>query len=82
MLTKIPRPINLDKTIHLCTPTHHHRCTQKGTGSKPFGKASDIVSQPTLLWKANLTTGVGFASGRCLGNTGSIPCLFFPGLCL
>lgn len=46
-----------------------------------YDKAVQFVSQLTLLEKVNLTTGVGWEGGRCVGNTGSIPRLNFPGLC-
>lgn len=47
-----------------------------------YMKAAEFVSQMSLLEKVNLTTGVGLGSSRCLGNTGDIPRLDFPGLCL
>jgi hypothetical protein len=46
-----------------------------------YDKAVQFVSKLTLLEKVNLTTGVGWEGGRCVGNTGSIPRLGFPGLC-
>ena len=36
----------------------------------------------TLLEKANLTTGTGWQADACVGNTGAIPRLNFPSLCL
>ncbi|EKD19262.1 uncharacterized protein L3040_009298 [Drepanopeziza brunnea f. sp. 'multigermtubi'] len=47
-----------------------------------YEKAQAFVSQLTLLEKVNLTTGVGWSGQACVGNTGSIPRLDFPGLCL
>jgi beta-glucosidase len=47
-----------------------------------YVKAKAFVSQLTLLEKVNLTTGVGWTNERCVGNTGSIPRLGFPGLCM
>lgn len=47
-----------------------------------YAKAQAFVSQLTLLEKINLTTGVGFQGGPCIGNTGTIPRLNFTGLCL
>ena len=32
--------------------------------------------------KVNLTTGTGWGSGPCVGNTGSVPRLGIPNLCL
>jgi hypothetical protein len=46
-----------------------------------YEKAVEFVSQLTLLEKVNLTTGVGWEGGRCVGNTGAIPRLNFRGLC-
>ncbi|KAH7329421.1 beta-glucosidase family 3 protein [Stachybotrys elegans] len=47
-----------------------------------YAQAQAFVSQLTLLEKVNLTTGVGWMSERCVGNTGSIPRLGLRGLCL
>jgi hypothetical protein len=46
-----------------------------------FDKAVEFVSQLTLLEKVNITTGVGWEGGSCVGNTGSVPRLGFPGFC-
>ncbi|KAH8807695.1 beta-glucosidase [Xylogone sp. PMI_703] len=46
-----------------------------------YKKAKNFVSQLTLLEKVNLTTGTGWESGPCVGNTGSIPRLRFKGFC-
>jgi hypothetical protein len=50
--------------------------------AEAYEKAQAFVSQLTLLEKVNLTTGVGWEEGPCVGNTGTIPRLNFPGLCL
>jgi hypothetical protein len=47
-----------------------------------YAKAQAFVSQLTLLEKVNLTTGVGWEGMQCVGNTGAIPRLNFPGLCM
>lgn len=36
----------------------------------------------TIVEKVNLTTGTGWGSGPCIGNTGSVPRLGIPNLCL
>lgn len=41
-----------------------------------------MVSEMTILEKVNLTTGTGWGSGPCVGNTGSVPRLNIPSLCL
>lgn len=51
------------------------------TWAEAYDKAVEFVSQLTLLEKVNLTTGVGWEGGRCVGNTGSIPRLGFQGFC-
>ncbi|GAB5588478.1 hypothetical protein Unana1_03378 [Umbelopsis nana] len=45
-------------------------------------KAKDMVAKLTLEEKVNMTTGVGWQEGHCLGNTPAIPRLNFTGLCL
>ncbi|KAK0201449.1 glycoside hydrolase family 3 protein [Desarmillaria ectypa] len=45
-------------------------------------KAKNLVARMTLEEKVNVTTGVGFAIGRCAGNTPAIPAHNYPGLCL
>lgn len=47
-----------------------------------YAKAKQFVSQLTLMEKVNLTTGVGWISERCVGNTGSVPRLGLRGFCL
>jgi len=44
-------------------------------------KAQQFVKGLTLDEKVNITTGIG-TSGTCVGNTGTIPRLNFPGFCL
>ncbi|RAL64665.1 hypothetical protein DID88_001698 [Monilinia fructigena] len=45
-------------------------------------KRRKFVSQLTVLEKVNLTTGVGWEGESCVGNTGTIPRINFPGICL
>lgn len=47
-----------------------------------YSKVRKLVSRMTILEKVNLTTGTGFASGPCSGNTGSVPRLGIPSFCL
>ncbi|KAF4119308.1 beta-glucosidase [Geosmithia morbida] len=47
-----------------------------------YTMARDFVSQLSLLEKVNITTGVGWESERCVGNTGGVPRLGMRGLCL
>ncbi|KAK4698909.1 beta-glucosidase, partial [Phenoliferia sp. Uapishka_3] len=45
-------------------------------------KAKAFVEDLTLAELINVTTGVGFGAGRCVGNTGTIARKGFAGLCL
>jgi beta-glucosidase len=51
------------------------------TWSAAYTKAVSLVSQMTLEEKANLTVGFTPLTG-CSGETGTVPRLNFPGLCL
>ena len=53
-----------------------------GDWDRAYAQARDFVAQLTLLEKVNLTTGVGWQSEKCVGNTGGIPRLGFRSLCL
>lgn len=53
-----------------------------GEWADAYRKAREFVSQLTLLEKVNLTTGVGWLSARCVGQTGAIPRLGYRSLCL
>ncbi|KAI5867291.1 glycoside hydrolase family 3 protein [Durotheca rogersii] len=51
--------------------------------AESYSKATKLVSQMTVAEKVNITAGTGlFMVGRCVGNTGSVPRLGFPQLCL
>ena len=47
-----------------------------------FEKAKKVVEKLSIPEKVNLTTGTGWGSGPCVGNTGSVPRLGIPNLCL
>ena len=47
-----------------------------------YSKAADMVSRMSLPEKVNVTTGVGWASDLCVGNTGPAENVGFPSLCL
>jgi len=47
-----------------------------------YKKAADLVGQMTLVEKVNITTGIGWQMGMCVGNTGPVERLGFPSLCL
>ncbi|RMZ92606.1 hypothetical protein DV736_g159, partial [Chaetothyriales sp. CBS 134916] len=47
-----------------------------------YDKAQQLVDRMTLVEKVNITTGVGWAMGLCVGNTAPAVHAGFPGLCL
>ncbi|ODH45423.1 hypothetical protein ACO22_00148 [Paracoccidioides brasiliensis] len=47
-----------------------------------YDKAQQLVSKMSLVEKVNVTTGVGWANGLCVGNTGPATSVGFPSLCL
>ena len=47
-----------------------------------YEKAAKLVGDMTLVEKVNVTTGTGWSMGMCVGNTGPVPRLGFPSLCL
>ncbi|POR33362.1 Beta-glucosidase cel3A [Tolypocladium paradoxum] len=56
----------------------------KGAGrwADAYASARALVRQMTLEEKANLTRGFGRDDNVCAGNTGSVPRLGWPGMCL
>ncbi|KAF2719439.1 glycoside hydrolase family 3 protein [Polychaeton citri CBS 116435] len=52
------------------------------TWKESYAKAAKLVDQMTLVEKVNVTTGTGWSMDMCVGNTGAIPRLHFPSLCL
>lgn len=47
-----------------------------------YAKASKMIANMTLTEKINITTGIGWQMGMCVGNTGPVERLGFPSLCL
>ncbi|KAG9032819.1 hypothetical protein FRB95_000985 [Tulasnella sp. JGI-2019a] len=45
-------------------------------------KAQATVKKLSVADKATLATGIGWGNGTCVGNTGAIPKISFPGFCL
>ncbi|KAH8646626.1 family 3 glycoside hydrolase [Xylariales sp. PMI_506] len=56
----------------------------KGTGNwaRAYDSARLLVDQMTLEEKVNITQGFAGTDNTCAGNTGSVPRLGWPGLCL
>ncbi|KAI1828175.1 glycoside hydrolase family 3 protein [Xylaria intraflava] len=56
----------------------------KGTGAwlDAYSRARDLVGQMTLEERANITRGFAVPDNTCAGNTGTVPRLQWPGLCL
>jgi beta-glucosidase len=50
--------------------------------AESYEKAASLVLDMTLVEKVNITTGIGWMMGLCVGNTGPVPRLGFPSLCL
>jgi beta-glucosidase len=50
--------------------------------AESYKKAAALVRQMTLVEKVNVTTGTGWMMDMCVGNTGPVPRLKFPSLCL
>ncbi|KKY15292.1 putative glycoside hydrolase family 3 protein [Diplodia seriata] len=50
--------------------------------AEAYDRASLLVAGMTLAEKVNVTTGVGWEMGMCVGNTGPVERLGFPSLCL
>ncbi|KAJ5164156.1 Glycoside hydrolase superfamily [Penicillium coprophilum] len=92
LLLASPVPDEYESTTHL------HERAEEGYESPPYyptppggwipdwseaySKAHRLVSNMTLAEKVNLTTGTGFFMGPCVGQTGSVPRLGVPNLCL
>ena len=53
-----------------------------GAWTESFRRAHTLVKQMTLPEKVNITSGVGWSMEMCVGNTGAVPRLSFPSLCL
>ncbi|KMK55239.1 beta-glucosidase [Aspergillus fumigatus Z5] len=47
-----------------------------------YKKAQSLVRNMTLVEKVNITTGIGWQMGLCVGNTGPADIVKFPSLCL
>lgn len=47
-----------------------------------YYRVRKIVEKMSIPEKVNLTTGTGWGSGPCVGNTGSVPRLGIPSICL
>lgn len=53
-----------------------------GDWADAYNKAKALVVQMTNEEKANITYGITSKINGCAGNTGSVPRLGFPGICL
>lgn len=52
------------------------------TWAAAYANARDLVGQMTLEEKVNITRGFTVTDNICAGNTGSVPRLNWPGMCL
>ncbi|KAF9511516.1 glycoside hydrolase family 3 protein [Hydnum rufescens UP504] len=53
-----------------------------GAWAGPVKRARQVVASLTLEERVNLTTGVGWTNGHCVGNIAPLASIGFPGLCL
>ncbi|KAL9055576.1 MAG: hypothetical protein Q9162_003473 [Coniocarpon cinnabarinum] len=53
-----------------------------GNWSAAYTSAQNLVRQMTLAEKVNLTTGTGWETERCVGQTGAVPRLGIRSLCM
>ncbi|GAP87716.1 putative glycoside hydrolase family 3 protein [Rosellinia necatrix] len=69
---------------HATSPPVYPSPAGKGTGAwaDAYARARDLIGQMTLEEKANLTRGFAVPDNTCAGNTGTVPRLNWPGLCL
>ena len=74
--TSPPTPYPLNTSLQ----GHSAHISDKWVGA--HRRARDYLSSWTQEEKVNLTTGVGWEIGRCVGNIPAIPSQDFPGLCL
>ncbi|KAL8978986.1 MAG: hypothetical protein Q9205_005572 [Flavoplaca limonia] len=79
-----PDPQAADFTGPAFSPPFYPSPWGSGAGdwASAYERARAFVAQLTLLEKVNITTGVGWQSERCVGQTGSVPRLGFRSLCL
>ncbi|KAI8968442.1 glycoside hydrolase superfamily [Mycotypha africana] len=61
---------------------NEHTFIQILSWDEAYEKARPLVEQMSLEQKVNITTGLGWEGGRCVGNTGSTINPDFPELCL
>ncbi|KAL8903404.1 MAG: hypothetical protein Q9207_003950 [Kuettlingeria erythrocarpa] len=79
-----PNPAAAESSETAFSPPYYPSPWGSGSGdwASAYERARTFVSQLTLPEKVNLTTGVGWQSERCVGETGAIPRLGFRALCL
>ncbi|KAI1421408.1 family 3 glycoside hydrolase [Xylaria sp. FL1777] len=72
------------KSEYAASPPVYPSPAGKGAGAwtDAYALARDLVNQMTLEERANITRGFTVADNTCAGNTGSVPRLDWPGLCL
>ena len=53
-----------------------------GDWAAAYAKAATALAKLTNANKVALATGIGWEKGPCVGNTGAVPIIGFPSLCL
>ncbi|KID79743.1 uncharacterized protein G6M90_00g016490 [Metarhizium brunneum] len=78
--------LQLDARAELATSPPHYPSPwmnpQAPGWEDAYKQARDFVSRMTLAEKVNLTTGTGWMSDNCVGNSGAVPRLGLRALCL
>ncbi|KAI6598162.1 glycoside hydrolase 3 [Pyricularia oryzae] len=75
---------HVDAAERATSPPVHPSPPMKGAGvwSAAYASAKELVSQMTLEEMVNITGGFATTENVCAGNTGTVPRLGWPGLCL
>ncbi|WWD17832.1 hypothetical protein CI109_102275 [Kwoniella shandongensis] len=77
-----PPPSQTYITPEVPAPLNVSYARTSSAWNKAHSKAAAYLSDWTIEEKVQLTTGVGWQIGRCVGNIGAVPSRNFPGLCL
>lgn len=79
-LFSLSLPLLLSQHVWGAEPNQPTNTARTWTDSHTL--AQKFVSKLTLEQKVNITTGVGWSIGRCVGNIAAQPEVGWPGLCL
>ncbi|KDQ10604.1 glycoside hydrolase family 3 protein [Botryobasidium botryosum FD-172 SS1] len=74
--------MHLFAALALLLPSTLAHTSPKNDWSTAYKQARHYISQFTLEEKVNITTGVGWENGHCVGNIPAMSRIGFPGICL